>query len=92
MRTETFQKYINEYEEKGFLKKIGLYDSFVNYIKIFLKSNSMKELFSSSNDLENISKSTSNDKYLDEILSTKYFKFLPFYNIKNYFGFTNKQI
>ena len=68
MRNETFQKYINEYEEKGFLKKIGLYDSFVNYVKRFLKSNSMKELFSSSNDLENISKLISNDKYLDEIL------------------------
>ena len=40
----------------------------------------------------NISKLISNDKYLDEILPTKYFKFLPFYNIKNYFGFTNKQI
>ena len=25
-------------------------------------------------------------------MSTKYFKFLSFYNIKNYFGFTNKQI
>ena len=92
MRNETFPKYINEYGEKGFLKKLGLYDSFVNYVKRFLKSNSMKDLFSSSNDLENISKLISNDKYLDEILSTKHFKFLPFYNIKNYFGFTNKQI
>ena len=92
MRNETFNKYINDYEEKGFLKKIGLYDSFITYVKKFLKSNSIKELFSSSNDLENISKLISNDNFLDEILTTKHFKFLPFYNIKNYFGFTNKKI
>lgn len=91
MRNIAFKKYMEEYGEKGFLAELNLYDSFIKYIKQFLKSKAMKNLFDNEPDFTNISTLIQDDKYLDEILSTKHFKFLPFFQINNFYGFTNKE-
>ena len=91
MRNMAFKKYMKECGEEGFLAGLHLYDSFIKYIKEFLKSKAMKELFNNNQDFTNISALIQNDKYLDEILSTKHFKFLPFFQINQFYGFTNKE-
>ena len=91
MRNVSFKRYMENYGEKGFLSGLKLYDSFIKYIKEFLKSKAMKDLFDNDPDFKNISALIQNDKYLDEILSTKHYKFLPFFQINNVYSFTNKE-
>lgn len=91
MRNKSYKKYMEDWGDKGFLKELELYDSFIKYVKLFLKSNSITQLFNKYESLKNIYSLIKNEKYLDEILSDKHFKFLPFFQINNYFGFTNKQ-
>ena len=91
MRNKSYKKYMEDWGYKGFLKELELYDSFIKYVKLFLKSNSITQLFNKYESLKNIYSLIKNEKYLDEILSDKHFKFLPFFQINNYFGFTKKQ-
>ena len=85
-RNESFQKFK---KDGGFLKKLGLYEPFIKYLKEFIKSESIQEILSAP-EYKNIKPLLSNDEYLDEILGEKHIKFLPFiFSLKKY-GYTNK--
>ena len=85
-RNQSFQKFKRD---GGFLKQLGLYESFINYLKEFIKSECIQELLSSS-EYKNIQPLLNDDKYLDEILDEKHLKFIPFICSRNKFGYTNK--
>ncbi len=92
IRNQSYAQHIKNGRFKGFLEQLGLYDSFIDYIKFFLQSKSIKELMESDDKFENILALISNKNYLDEIFSEKHFMFLPFFQIEKYFGFTNKDL
>ena len=91
LRNESYQKFEKD-GGKGFLHKLNLYESFINYIKYFMKSNTMKQILKGKDYYENIERLLSNDYYLNEMLDETHFGFLPFYGSKNNFGFTNKDL
>ena len=92
IRNQSYAQHIKNGRFKGFLEQLGLYDSFIDYIKFFIQSKSIKELMESDDKFENILALISNKNYLDEIFSEKHFMFLPFFQIEKYFGFTNKDL
>ena len=92
IRNQSYAQHMKKGKFKGFLEQFGLYDSFLNYIKVFLQSKSIKELMESDDKFDNIFTLISNKNYLDEIFSEKHFMFLPFFQIEKYFGFTNKDL
>ena len=91
LRNESFQKFEKD-GGKGFLHKLNLYDSFINYIKYFIKSKTMKQILKDKNYYLNIERLLDNDYYLNEMLDETHFGFLPFYGSQNHFGFTNKDL
>lgn len=90
-RNESYQKFVKD-GKKGFIFKLGLYDSFIEYIKFFIKSNVMQEILQNNECYHNIAILLNNDNYIDEMLSETHFRFLPFYGSDNFFGITNKDI
>ena len=74
-----------------FIKQINLYDKFIKYIKYFIKSNCIQEILNQS-EYKYIKELINNDSYLDNIFTDKYLKFLPFFGVTTFFGFTNKDI
>ena len=91
LRNESFQKFEKD-GGKGFLHKLNLYDSFIKYIKYFIKSNTMKQILKDKVYYESIKRLLDNDYYLNEMLDETHFGFLPFYGSQNHFGFTNKDL
>ena len=73
----------------GFIKELGLFDSFISYIKTFIKSKCVQEILSS-NEYKYIRELVNNENYLNRILSDKHLKFLPFFGVNYIFGYTNK--
>ena len=67
MKNKSYKKYMEDWGDKGFLIELGLYDSFIKYVKLFLKSNSITQLFNKYESLKNIYSLIKNEKYLDEI-------------------------
>ena len=90
-RNESYKKYFED-DRKGFLKDLGLYNSFISYIKQFMKSNSFQEVLKQNNCYENIASLLNNNNYIDEMLNETHFQFLPFYGASNFFGYTNKDL
>ena len=74
-----------------FIKQINLYENFIKYMKFFIKSNCVQEILNQ-NDYKYIKELINNEHYLDNILTEKFLKFLPFFGVTNCFGFTNKDI
>jgi hypothetical protein len=74
-----------------FIKVLGLFDSFIKYIKFFIKSNCVQEVLSS-NKNKYVKELINNDKYLENFLTEKYFKFLPYFGLDDAFGHTSKDI
>ena len=91
LRNESYQKFVKD-EEKGFIHQLKLYDSFISYIKYFIKSNALKQALKNNDSYENIEILLNNDNYINEMLDETHFKFLPFYGSKNKFGYTNKDL
>ena len=54
MMNKSYNKYMKDWGEKGFLKELELYDSFIKYVKAFLKSKSITELFNKNASLKSI--------------------------------------
>jgi len=75
----------------GFIKELGLFDSFISYIKAFIKSKCMQEILSI-NEYKYIRELVNNENYLNRILSEKHLKFLPFFGVNNIFGYTDKNM
>ena len=88
LRNESYKKFI---KDGGFLKQLGLYTPFINYLKKFIKSKAITDLLSF-HEYENIAPLLTDDKYLDEILNSKHLKFLPFISPENKFGHSNKDL
>ena len=91
LRNESYQKFQKD-GGKGFLDKLGLYKSFIDYIKYFLKSTALKEALNKNKSYENLLILLDNDNYLDEMLSENHFRFLPFYGAFKHYGYTNKDL
>ena len=91
LRNESYQKFVKD-GGKGFLHKLKLYDSFISYIKYFVKSKTLKEALQSNDCYENIEALLSNGNFLDEMLDEIHFRFLPFYGSIKDFGYTNKDL
>ena len=91
MRNESFEKF-EEDGGKSFIKNIGLYDSFMNYIKFFIKSNAIKQLLQKNECYKNIAILLNNENFIDEMLNEEHFKFIPLYGAKNTYGYTNKDL
>ena len=91
LRNESYEKFKND-GEKGFIGKLGLYKSFIKYIKFFIKSKVIWQIFDNNYYYENIKVLLLNDKYIEEMLDDTHFRFLPFYGTKNHFGYTNKDL
>ena len=91
LRNESYQKFQKD-GGKGFLKKLGLYESFIQYIKYFIKSNVIKEALNEKNCYKNLIILLNNDNYVNEMLSEKHFRFLPLYGSYKHFGYTNKDL
>ena len=91
MRNESFEKF-EEDGGKGFIKNIGLYDSFMNYIKFFIKSKTIKQLLQRNECYKNIEILLNNENFIDEMLDEEHFRFIPLYGTKNTYGYTNKDL
>ena len=91
LRNESYQKFEKD-GGKGFIHQLGLYDSFISYIKDFINSNALRQALKKNVAYENIELLLSNNDYLNEMLDETHFKFLPFYGSKNKFGYTNKDL
>ena len=91
LRNESFKKFTID-GGKGFLKSLELYDDFISYLKDFIKSKCFKEIIQNIDDYKNIEILINNEQFINELLDDTHFRFLPFYRIDNYFGFTNKDI
>ena len=91
IRNESYQKFEND-GGKGFIKNLGLYDEFIDYIKYFIRTKAMKQLLQENECYKNIGKLLDNQRFLDEMLDEDHFRFIPFYGSKNFYGFTNKDI
>ena len=91
LRNESYEKFKND-GEKGFIGKLGLYKSFIEYIKFFIKSKVIRQIFDNNDYYENIKVLLFDDKYIEEMLDDTHFRFLPFYGTKNHFGYTNKDL
>ena len=91
MRNESFEKF-EEDGGKGFIKNIGLYDSFMNYIKFFIKSNAIQQLLQENECYKNIAILLNNENFIDEMLDEEHFRFIPLYGTKNTYGYTNKDL
>ena len=91
LRNESYQKFVKD-GGKGFLHKLNLYDSFISYIKYFIKSNVLKQVLQNNSCYQNIEALLSNDNFLEEMLDETHLRFLPFYGSINDFGYTNKDL
>ena len=91
LRNESYQKFVKD-GGKGFLQKLNLYDSFISYIKYFIKSNTLKQILQNNSCYQNIEVLLSNDDFLEEMLDETHFRFLPLYGSINKFGYTNKDL
>ena len=91
IRNESYQKFIED-GGKGFIGKLGLYDSFIQYIKFFIHSNVVKQLFEENKCFKNNAILLENEAFLNEFLDENHFRFLPFYGAENSFGYTNKDL
>jgi len=91
LRNESYEKFKNE-SEKGFIGQLGLYESFINYIKFFINSNVIRQIFDNKDYYKNIRVLLFDDNYIKEMLDDTHFRFLPFYGTKNCFGYTNKDL
>ena len=91
LRNESYEKFEND-GGKGFISKLGLYNQFISYIKTFIKSKAIQELLKGEECFMNNEILLKDDYFLNEMLSERYFGFIPFYGSKNFFGFTNKDI
>jgi hypothetical protein len=91
LRNESYQKFVKD-GGKGFLHKLNLYDSFISYIKYFIKSNALKQVLQNNSCYQNIEALLSNDNFLEEMLDETHLRFLPFYGSINNFGYTNKDL
>ena len=91
MRNESFEKF-EEDGGKGFIKNIGLYDSFMNYIKFFIKSNAIQQLLQENECYKNIAILLNNENFIDEMFDEEHFRFIPLYGTKNTYGYTNKDL
>lgn len=85
------ESYIRFKKYGGFIKELNLYKEFINYLKLFIKSRCVQEILSF-NEYRYIKQLINNTNYLDSILTDTYFKFIPYFGVKNTFGFTNKDI
>jgi len=85
------ESYIRFKKYGGFIKELNLYNEFINYLKLFIKSRCVQEILSY-NEYRYIKELINNTNYLDSILTDTYFKFIPYFGIKNIFGLTNKDI
>ena len=85
------ESYIRFKKYGGFIKELNLYQEFINYLKLFIKSKCMQEILSC-NEYRYIKELINNTNYLDSIITDTYFKFIPYFGVKNIFGFTNKDI
>lgn len=91
LRNESYEKFIKD-GGKGFIHKLGLYNSFISYIKFFIRSNAIKQLLSNNECYKNIEALLMNNNFIDDMLDDTHFKFLPFYGSTNYYGYTNKDL
>lgn len=91
LRNESYQKFQKD-GGKGFLYKLGLYNSFIEYIKYFIKSKALNDALKQNKNYENIKMLLENDNYLNEMLSENHFRFLPLYGTYKHFGYTNKDL
>ena len=91
MRNESFEKF-KEDGGKGFIQNLGLYDSFMNYIKFFIKSKTIKQLLQRNECYKNIEILLNNENFIDEMLDKEHFRFIPLYGSKSAFGYTNKDL
>ena len=90
IRNESIVKYLET--KQCFLERYELYDEFIKYIKVFIKSRCVEEALNTDKRYEELNKLIKNDKYLDEILSKKHLKFLPLYYSEDFCGITNKEL
>ena len=90
IRNESIIKYVEQKE--CFLHKYKLYDSFIEYLKVFMRSNCVMQAFDLDIRYAKIKNLIKDEKYLDEVLSPKHLKFLPFYYVEDFCGVTNKDL
>ena len=91
LRNESYKKFQND-GGKGFLYKLGLYNSFMSYIKFFIQSKTVTELLNNNECYQNIKVLLSNENFINELLDDNHFRFLPFYGSENFFGYTNRDL
>ena len=91
LRNESYSKFEKD-GGKGFIYNLGLYDSFISYIKYFIKSKIMKQELGNKDCYKNFEILLSNDDYISEMLDYNHFRFLPLYGSKKTFGYTNKDL
>ena len=90
-RHESYKKFEND-GGKGFIDTLGLYNSFISYIKDFIRSKAIKQLFEKNTIYKNVEILLNDDKFLEEMLDESHFRFLPFYGSDKYYGYTNKDL
>ena len=91
LRNESYEKFLKD-GGKGFIHELGLYKSFISYIKFFIHSKVIRQIFDSNDYYENIKILLMYNNFINEILDDTHFRFLPFYGSKNYYGYTNKDL
>ena len=90
IRNESIIKYVEHKE--CFLHKYKIYDSFIKYLKEFMTSKCVMEALDKDTRYAKIKNLIKDDRYLNEVLSPKHLKFLPFYYVENFCGVTNKDM
>lgn len=90
IRNESIIKYVEQKE--CFLHKYKIYDSFIKYLKLFMRSNCIMQALDKDTRYAKIKNLIKDEKYLDEVLSPKHLKFLPFYYVEDFCGVTNKDL
>ena len=90
IRNESIIKYVEQKE--CFLHKYKIYDSFIKYLKVFMRSKCVMQALDKDIRYAKIKNLIKDEKYLEEVLSPKHLKFLPFYYVEDFCGVTNKDL
>jgi len=88
LRNESITKYVEQKE--CFLHKYKIYDSFIKYLKEFMRSKCVMEALDKDTRYAKIKNLIKDEQYLNEVLSPKHLKFMPFYYVEDFCGVTNK--